>query len=70
MPAHSSLLLHKVPPRQRHPLNFCREAEATLLGMPERADWKDCALTVDEETQMAGAFKKIFAPYDWSLKDD
>ena len=70
VPAHSSLLLHKVPPRQRHPLNFCREAVATLLGMPERADWKDCALTVDEETQMAGAFKKIFAPYDWSLKDD
>jgi hypothetical protein len=24
VPSQSSLLLHKVPPQQRHPLNFCR----------------------------------------------
>ena len=37
--------------------------------MPQRSDWKDCALSVQEETQMAGKFKSLFAEYDWSLKD-
>ena len=30
-----------------------------------RADVRACV-----QTKMAGEFKKLFAPYDWSLKDD
>ncbi len=28
---------------QKHPLNWAREVVAFLLGMPNRADWKNCA---------------------------
>lgn len=53
---------------QRHPLMFAREVVANLLGMPERADWKNCALSVEEETATANKFKELFKPYDWSLE--
>ncbi|EKX45757.1 hypothetical protein GUITHDRAFT_108214 [Guillardia theta CCMP2712] len=60
----------QVPQGSRHPLNFAREVVARLLGMPERADWKDCALSIEDEKRMAENFKKLFEPYDWSLKEE
>ncbi|KAJ1485431.1 CwfJ C-terminus 2-domain-containing protein-like protein, partial [Baffinella frigidus] len=77
-----STLLHVVPQGHRHPLNFAREVGhrhplnfarevvARLLDMPERADWKTCSLTMQEEEQQALAFKEMFKPYDWSLLED
>jgi len=65
-----STLLHVVPQGHRHPLNFAREVVARLLDMPERADWKTCSLTMQEEEQQALAFKEMFKPYDWSLLED
>ena len=32
--------------------------------MPERADWRNCALGKDEETKMAEEFKKQFEEMD------
>lgn len=61
---HSCLYTHDTTPQPSS------EVVARLLNMPHRADWKDCALSVDEETKMAADFKKLFAAYDWSLKDD
>lgn len=65
-----STLLHLVPQGHRHPLNFAREVVARLLDMPERADWKNCALSLEEEEEMAKSFKTLFAPFDWSLLED
>jgi hypothetical protein len=37
---------------------------ADLRGTPERADWRACKLTSQEETEMAEAFKEMFKPFD------
>jgi len=68
VPSTKATQLHKIPAGQRHPLNFAREVVANLLGMPERADWKNCALSVEEETKTAQDFKELFRAYDWSLE--
>ena len=49
----------------RHPMQFGRTAACSLLGVPEKADWKNCpTLTVDEETALAGSFRTAFEPFD------
>ena len=68
VPSSKNTLLHKIPPGQRHPLNFAREVVANLLGMPDRADWKNCSLSVEEETETANKFKELFREFDWSLQ--
>lgn len=45
-------------------LQFGRGVLATLLGWPERVDWKACAQTEEEERADAQAFKKALAPLD------
>jgi hypothetical protein len=37
---------------------------ASLLGTPERGDWKVCKLDVEEETSMADRFKEQFQSFD------
>lgn len=37
---------------------------ANILGMPERGDWKQCKLSVSEETEMADQFKEQFQDFD------
>jgi hypothetical protein len=37
---------------------------ADLRGTPERADWRACKLTTQEEAEMAEAFKEMFKPFD------
>jgi hypothetical protein len=37
---------------------------AKLVGQPERADWKACAQSKEEETDMAEEFKQIFSKFD------
>jgi len=38
-----------------------------LLGVPERSDWKICALSEDEDKRDADIFRKLYAPFDPSL---
>lgn len=60
-------LLHRVSSKM--PLQFGREVAASpaLLNMPDRVHWKACKVSEDEETKMAGAFRKKFQPYDFNL---
>ena len=34
------------------------------MKMDERADWKECAQSTEEDTADAQAFKAAFAPFD------
>lgn len=63
-------LLHRIQPeeRRRYHIQFVREIAASLLGMPERADWKVCAMDTAGETQVANRFKNLFKPFDWNLQ--
>jgi len=36
----------------------------TLLGTPERFDWKACTLSDEEDRADAEEFKKAFAPFN------
>ncbi|GAQ77685.1 hypothetical protein KFL_000020470 [Klebsormidium nitens] len=57
-------LLHAIKPGEKLPMQFGREVLADLRGTPERADWRACKLTTEEETEMADAFKEMFKPFD------
>jgi hypothetical protein len=35
-----------------------------ILGLPERADWKACALSEEEDARDVAIFKETFAPFD------
>jgi len=41
-----------------------RQVLVTLLGMPNRLDWKACMLSEDEDRADAQAFKTAFAPFN------
>jgi hypothetical protein len=57
-----------VPPTSKHPLQFGRILFCNVLGVPERKEWKACAKSEDEEKAMAQAFRKAFAPFDFTRK--
>ena len=40
------------------------QVAANLIGVPQRADWRACKETKDEETAMVEAMKAKFAPFD------
>ncbi len=44
-----------------------REVLVHLLNMPDRADWKACMLSEDEDRADAQAFKTAFAPFNPSV---
>jgi hypothetical protein len=48
-------------------IQFARRVCAELLGKPEAADWKKCAVDKQAETALCGAVRKRFAPFDFSL---
>lgn len=37
---------------------------AGLLNIADRADWRNCALSKEEETKMVGDFKNRFEEFD------
>jgi hypothetical protein len=39
----------------------------SLLNMPERFDWKECAQSEEQDREDAQAFKLAFAPFDPTL---
>jgi hypothetical protein len=40
---------------------------AHILGSPEKAFWKNCLLSENEETDLAGKFRDLFEKYDFTL---
>ena len=40
---------------------------ARVLGLPERADWKTCALSEEEDSRDVEIFKKVFEPFEPSI---
>lgn len=48
------------------PLQFGREVLASdrILDINDRADWKDCHMDKDEETELAKKIRKEFQPFD------
>ncbi len=42
-------------------------AHSSLLNMPQRADWRNCKETKEEETADAAAFREKFEKYDFNL---
>ncbi|XP_068024595.1 CWF19-like protein 1 isoform X2 [Melanerpes formicivorus] len=61
-------LFHRI--RGRFPLHFGREvlASEALLGVPQRADWRQCAAERSEEEAQARAFRRDFQPFDFALR--
>ncbi|KHJ46186.1 g-patch domain protein [Trichuris suis] len=53
---------------RQFPVHFAREAltHKDLLNCPEKVDWHNCALTVEEETQLALKFRDSFSKYDFN----
>ena len=49
---------------ERVPFNLVREALAKSMGCPERADWKQCRQTDDQEANAVAKFKAIFGQFD------
>lgn len=41
-----------------------REVLADLAGVPERASWKQCSSSPEEERRRVERFKQLFQPYD------
>ncbi|KAK8756797.1 hypothetical protein V5799_000502 [Amblyomma americanum] len=60
-------LLHRI--NRNFPLQFGREVLACeeVLNVPDKADWKDCKLSQEEEVSMVAQFRKQFEPYDFTL---
>ncbi|KAK4058716.1 hypothetical protein OIO90_000160 [Microbotryomycetes sp. JL221] len=58
------LLVHKIQPKTPFSLQFGRNTAATLLGMPDRADWKACTLSEAQEKNDCSKFKAAFKPFD------
>ncbi|KAL5572476.1 hypothetical protein UlMin_022073, partial [Ulmus minor] len=59
-----TILLHLIEENERFPAQFGREVLAGLLNMADRADWRNCTYSIEEETKMVGAFKSRFQEFD------
>ncbi|CAM6106973.1 unnamed protein product [Calypogeia fissa] len=60
----NTILVHPFEAGSKMSMQFGREVVAKLVGQPDRADWKACTQTKDEETDMADEFKQQFAKFD------
>ncbi|XP_039300749.1 CWF19-like protein 1, partial [Nilaparvata lugens] len=60
-------LFHRV--RKNFPLQFGRDVLASepVLNMEERADWRECKLTKEEEVEICQKFRKDYQPFDFTL---
>ena len=59
-----SKLVHRIRPGDRFSLQFGRQTTALLLELPDRADWKSCSRSDEEEGQDCQAFKAAFQSFD------
>ncbi|XP_042382854.1 zinc finger CCCH domain-containing protein 59-like isoform X1 [Zingiber officinale] len=58
-----STLFHVVDDK-KFPVQFGREVMSGMLNMADRADWRNCKLSRQEEEQMAREFKEGFDAFD------
>eukprot|EP00775_Hariotina_reticulata_P001625 gene1625-1965_t len=63
LPDGSGLAANLVP-GQRAPMQLGRQILAQLAGCPDRADWKACTTSSEEEQKAAEDFRDWFKPYD------
>lgn len=61
-------LMHRSAPGSRVAVQFGREVLAQVLGSPERAHWKACQVSKEEEAAATDAFKDAFAPFDFTMQ--
>ncbi|KAK4483663.1 hypothetical protein RD792_010864 [Penstemon davidsonii] len=59
-----TILSHIVEDNEKFPAQFGREVLAGLLNIADKADWRNCQLSKDEEAKMADSFKSRFEEYD------
>ncbi|BFZ64968.1 hypothetical protein YB2330_006130 [Saitoella coloradoensis] len=59
-------LVHTI--NKRFDLQFGRRGIGELLGISERAEWKACVQSEEEEKENAQGFKKLFTSYDFTLQ--
>ncbi|KAL2553721.1 Zinc finger CCCH domain-containing protein 64 [Forsythia ovata] len=59
-----TILSHAVEENEKFPVQFGREVMAGLLNIADKADWRNCQLSKDEESKMAEGFKSQFEEYD------
>lgn len=59
-----TLLSYAVDDKEKFPVQFGREVIAGLLNMADRADWRNCKLSKEDEVQMIESFKKGFEEFD------
>ncbi|CAN8248364.1 unnamed protein product [Cochlearia groenlandica] len=59
-----TVLSHTLEENEVFPAQFGREVLAGLLKIPDRADWRNCKISKEEETKLAEDFKKQFQEFD------
>lgn len=61
-------LYHRV--KSGFPIHFGREVLASpgLLNKQEAIDWRECKASIEEEVRLTKSFRKLFAPYDFTLE--
>lgn len=59
-----TVLSHIVEDNENFPAQFGREVVAGLLNVADKADWRNCALSKEEEIKLAEEFKRRFAAFD------
>lgn len=52
--------------RYRFPMHFGNEVAAQVLGQPEKAHWKHCLVSQEEEEKLAAEFRERFAEFDFT----
>ncbi|KAF8651480.1 hypothetical protein AX16_004778 [Volvariella volvacea WC 439] len=60
-------MVHILKPHIPFSIQFGRQVLASVLEMPDRMDWKACALSDADEAADAQAFKSAFTPFDPSM---
>lgn len=65
-----SVLVHLPAARRGDLFVFARQVCAELLGTPEKANWKTCQMTVEQETEATDNLKNAFAAFDFVEDDD
>ncbi|XP_053439157.1 CWF19-like protein 1 isoform X1 [Nycticebus coucang] len=62
-------LFHRI--KKNFPLQFGREvlASETILNIPDKADWRQCQMSKEDEETLARCFRKDFEPFDFTLDD-
>ncbi|CAH0388405.1 unnamed protein product [Bemisia tabaci] len=59
-------LYHRI--KKNFPIQFGREAIASeIFDAPEKADWKQCVVSKEEEIEYVKKFRQLFEPFDFTL---